>query len=213
MIKEIGIIHYDIGNLMSVEQAFAHLNAKYKFVRTADEIKSCEKLVLPGVGAFSGCVEELKKRDLWDAINSQVNNKVPLFGICVGMQMLFDGSEEFGDNEGFGFIPGMVKAIPNQTTDGEAQKIPHIAWTGLQKPEGSDWKNTYLENVHEETDVYFVHSYTGHPDNESHRLADAYYGGHRLSACVQKDHIFGAQFHPEKSGTAGLSVIDAFIKL
>ena len=213
MSQKIGIIHYDIGNLMSVEQAFAHLNAEYKFVYNADEIKSCDKLVLPGVGAFSGCVNELKKRNLWDIISTQVEKEIPLFGICVGMQMLFDGSEEFGNCDGFGFISGMVKEIPLETTDGRRQKIPHIAWTGLQKPEESSWEGTYLENVQEGTDVYFVHSYTGHPSDKNHRLADAYYGGHRLSACVQKDHIFGTQFHPEKSGVAGLSIIDAFIKL
>jgi len=213
MSKKIGIIHYDIGNLMSVEQAFSHLKADYKFVRTPEEIESCEKLVLPGVGAFTGCVNELKKRHLWEAIATQVKKEIPLFGICVGMQMLFDGSEEFGNSEGFGFIPGMVKAIPNKTTAGESQKIPHIAWTGLQKPKETNWKNTFLENVPENSDVYFVHSYTGHPSDESHRLADAHYGGHRLSACVRKEHIFGTQFHPEKSGEVGLKVIDAFIKL
>lgn len=213
MSAKIGIIHYDIGNLMSVDRAFHHIGADYSFVYTAAEIKACEKLVLPGVGAFSGCVNELKKRDLWEAIKEKAAPGTALFGICVGMQMLFEGSEEFGDHEGLGFIKGKVKAIPKEDTEGKAHKIPHIAWTALKKPDGADWTGSVLSGIENGTEAYFVHSFAGQPENDSDRLADAYYGGHRISAFVQHNNIMGAQFHPEKSGAAGLQILKNFIRL
>lgn len=208
-----GIVHYDIGNLMSVDQAFRRIGADYSFVYTADEIESCHRLVLPGVGAFSGCSQELIKRDLWAAIQKKAATGAPLLGICVGMQMLFDGSEEFGEHAGLGLIKGKVKAIPNVDVEGSSHKIPHVTWAALKKPTSACWSNTVLSGVKDGTEMYFVHSYTGHPENESDRLADAYYGGHKISAFVQKENVMGAQFHPEKSGAAGLNVLENFIRL
>lgn len=212
-VPEIGIINYDIGNLRSVEQAFLKIGADFGFVRTAEEIRQCKKLVLPGVGAFSGCTDELKKRDLWTAIEEKVADGTPLFGICVGMQMLFETSEEFGVHEGFGFIKGAVKAIPHEDCDGQPHKIPHIAWSPLLNTAGLDWSKTVLAGIEEETEMYFVHSFTGHPACEEERLADTQYGGHPISAIVQKGAVIGTQFHPEKSGAAGLQILKNFLAM
>jgi glutamine amidotransferase len=138
-----------------------------------------------------------------------------MLGICVGMQMLFDVSEEFGEHKGLGLLPGRIRRIPNIDASGQPQKIPHIGWNAVHPPREANtdrWSNTLLDGMRP-SDVYFVHSYTAWPDNATHRLADAHYGGQRISAAVQKDNVFGTQFHPEKSGAVGLRIIAQFLQM
>ena len=137
-----------------------------------------------------------------------------MIGICVGMQMLFDVGEEFGEHCGLGLIPGRVSGIPDTDVKGRPQKIPHIGWTPIDIPEGANddrWAGSILDGTPRGTALYFVHSYTAHPANAVHRLADADYGGRQISAVVRKDNVFGTQFHPEKSGPDGLNILRRFL--
>jgi imidazole glycerol-phosphate synthase subunit HisH len=137
-----------------------------------------------------------------------------LLGICLGMQMLLETNEEFGLHEGLGLIPGRVLAIPNTGIDGQPHKIPHIGWTGLQKIRGDEpWNNTILDGIPEGTTTYFVHSFTAFPTSNEHRLADADYNGQQISAVIRSGNLYGCQFHPEKSGSWGLKIVENFINL
>lgn len=204
------LIDYKIGNLLSVERAIEHLDVKLIKAETAHDILKADKVILPGVGAFQSCVDALKDYDFYDAVAEYLTTDKPLLGICVGMQMLFDASEEFGTHKGFSAIEGTVKAIPKTKIDGSPHKTPHIGWTDLdiKKP-----NNPMLENTPNDANVYFVHSFTAHPDNDNHRVADAYYGGQQISAMVNKGNIYGTQFHPEKSGPIGLNILKNFLML
>ncbi|MCT4655433.1 MAG: imidazole glycerol phosphate synthase subunit HisH [Cohaesibacter sp.] len=207
------LIDYGIGNLLSVERALHHVGADLKIATTAQEIQSADRLLLPGVGAFSSCVNELSDRGLMDAIREFAASGRPLLGICVGMQMLFEASEEFGETAGFGFIKGRVKAIPSENIDGVAHKIPHIGWSPLLQSSQSSWHGTILHDVPSQAEVYFVHSFRAVPEDEENCLAATRYGGHVVTAAVQHDNIYGTQFHPEKSGKVGLSILQKFITL
>ena len=210
--SKITLIDYSIGNLLSVERALAHLGADYSIARSVEEIDAASKLILPGVGAFASCTGELEKRGFMEPIRKAVTADKPILGICVGMQMLFERSEEFGVNEGFGFIKGTVKPIPFVSTVGQAHKIPHIGWTSLVVLEDG-WDDPILDGVEQGAEVYFVHSFTAHPQESKNRVADAYYGGQRVSAIVKSGNTYGTQFHPEKSGPVGLKILDNFLKL
>jgi glutamine amidotransferase len=129
------------------------------------------------------------------------------------MQLLFDESDEFGKTKGLGLIPGKVIAIPSNSSIGRAHKIPHIGWSKLKKTEsGSNWSQSILNDVEENISVYFVHSFTAFPNSAKHRLADADYNGHQISAVIQDGNIYGCQFHPEKSGSEGLKILKAFLE-
>ena len=213
MTKTVTLIDYGIGNLLSVERALRHVGADFRVARTADDIAAADKLVLPGVGAFTSCTGELHKRGLTAAVRESVAASKPMLGICVGMQMLFDASEEFGTHAGLGLISGNVRAIPPVDHDGHPHKIPHIGWTSLTlPPTRNDWSGTLLDGIPDAAEVYYVHSFTAHPANESDRLADSTYGGQRLSAVVQRGNLGGVQFHPEKSGPVGLKILENFTK-
>ena len=134
-----------------------------------------------------------------------------MLGICLGMQMLATMSEEFGEHEGLGLIPGCVKAIPNHDTDGRPHKIPHIGWASLHRPAGCDWSGSLLHDTPEGTPVYLVHSFAVAPIDERDRLAECVYGGHRICTAVRRDRVCGCQFHPEKSGPAGLEIVRSFL--
>jgi len=208
------MIDYGIGNLLSVERAFRHLGADFKVAETAADIRMADKLVLPGVGAFSSCIGTLEAQGLCDAVKEAAEQEKPLLGICVGMQMLFDTSEEFGVHQGLGLLKGRVKAIPAVSAEGQSHKIPHIGWTSLILPEGrKNWEQSLLRDVPVNAEVYFVHSYTAYPVDSGDRLADAEYDGCLLSAMVNRGNVYGIQFHPEKSGTIGLKILDNFVKL
>jgi glutamine amidotransferase len=129
------------------------------------------------------------------------------------MQMLLDESEEFGSTAGLGLIPGQVIAIPATTTEGRPQKIPHIGWNALTIPVGNNnWDETLLRKVKPGDAAYFVHSFMANPSDQGHRIADCIYGGHSVAASIQRDNVFGCQFHPEKSGEVGLTILRQFLE-
>jgi glutamine amidotransferase len=214
MSKKIVIVDYGVGNLLSVARAFEHCGADVTLQDSASGLSDSSRMVLPGVGAFGDCVDALRSRGLDQAVLEHVARGRPLMGICVGMQMLLDASEEFGSHEGLGIIPGVVEAIPRVDLLGNALKVPHIGWSPLFPVEGrnSSWADTPLSGLKAGSAAYFVHSYHARPYSQEHRLADAVYGGQRITASICRDAVFGTQFHPEKSGEAGLSIVRQFLE-
>lgn len=209
---EITIIDYGVGNLLSVSRGLEHCGAKVNMSSDPEFILKSQKIILPGVGAFPNGMRALIELGLDTAIKEVVNNGVPLLGICLGMQLLLDESEEFGITKGLGVIPGKVVPIPNNSVDGEIQKIPHIGWNSLVKS-GVDWQNTILQEVREDDAAYFVHSFMASPEKSEDRLADALYGDHKISAVITKGNTTGCQFHPEKSGEVGLKILRNFVRI
>jgi glutamine amidotransferase len=209
------IIDYGMCNLLNVVRAFEHCGAQVTIAEEATSVGSAERLVVPGVGAFSDSMKEVVGRGFADVIRGFVQTERPTFGICVGMQMLFDASDEFGDYAGLGILPGRVKAVPTQGIDGQSQRVPHIGWNHLVEPEsGRNWHGTLLEPmIGYHPAVYFVHSFAAVPSRDTDRLADCLYGGQRICAAVQRDNLMASQFHPERSGEVGLSMIRRFLAL
>lgn len=207
------VVDYGVGNLFSVSRALEKVGATVEFSDAPKIIKQADSLLLPGVGSFEHGMHELKRRGLDDAIKEYVLNERPFLGICLGMQMMFDHSDEFGEHDGLGLLPGKVTAIPKLGTDGLSHKIPHIGWSPLLLPPAKeDWRESILEYTLPTANAYFVHSFTALPDNSKHRLADCYYDGCLISAAVQSGNKFGCQFHPEKSGKVGLDILKRFIE-
>ena len=210
---EVTVIDYGVGNLLSVSRALEHCGAKVTVTDDPQSILSAGRVVLPGVGAFADGMAALQAKGL-DTVVSRVAAKgTPLLGICLGMQLLFDESEEFGATAGLGLIPGRVVNIPVTTTTDEPHKIPHIGWNELVLPvHNSSWQTNLLNDVIPGESVYFVHSFMAAPASNSHRLADCIYGGIQISAAVQYENVTGCQFHPEKSGEVGLRILRRYLK-
>ncbi|WP_126463536.1 imidazole glycerol phosphate synthase subunit HisH [Sulfuritortus calidifontis] len=213
--KSITLVDYGMANLLNVKRAFEQCGAMVNVIEEPAHVLAAERLVVPGVGAFQDCMDEVNRRGFGEAIRSYVDSQRPMLGICVGMQILFDVSEEFGEHKGVGILPGRVQAIPRQAVDGKAQRVPHIGWNHLIEPEcGREWAGTLLAPFRgQRPAVYFVHSFAAQPENEGDRLADCLYGGHRICAAVQRQNVMATQFHPERSGETGLAIIRQFLNL
>ena len=210
--KQIKVINYGLSNLLSVQRAFEHLGAQVEFVNTPDGVLAAEALVLPGVGAFKDGMAGLERLGLIEPILQKAAAGTPLLGICLGMQMLFDESDEFGLHKGLGLIPGRVEKIPALDADGDPQRVPHISWNGLWPAGGrTDFAGTALASVTPGQECYFVHSYEAKPTNEADCLADTRYGGRAVCAADAHGSVLGCQFHPEKSGPVGLGILEGFL--
>ena len=200
----IAILDYDAGNIKSVEKAFGILGEETILTRDFSVIEKADRLVLPGVGSFADAMEHLKKYELDKAIKDYVQSGKPFIGICLGLQLLFESSEESPGVEGLHLLDGVVKRIP----DGPGIKVPHIGWNSLDFPN----KGKLFEGIDEGSFVYFVHSYYLEAADPSIVKATTDYGCH-IHASVEKDNIFACQFHPEKSSTVGLQILKNFAKL
>lgn len=200
----IAIIDYDAGNLKSVEKALQFLGQECVITRAFHEIKKADKVILPGVGSFGDAMSQLKKFELDKVIHEVTAEQKPFLGICLGLQLLFEGSEESDGVEGLHLLDGEILRIPEQ----EGLKIPNIGWNSL------DLQNNgrLFENLNGNPFVYFVHSYYLKAREESIVKATIEYSTH-IHASVEKDNIFACQFHPEKSGTVGLQILSNFAKL
>jgi glutamine amidotransferase len=209
---EVTVIDYGVGNLLSVQRGLEHCGAKVILTADSEKILAAKRVVLPGVGAFASAMQALESLGLVAVIHELAQCKTPLLGICLGMQLLLEESDEFGVTAGLGLIPGRVIAVPDRTLSGEPQKIPHIGWNAI-KPSNSavGWKHTLLEDNHLGEAAYFVHSFMAVPSSTAHRIADCFYGNHKIAATIGRDHITGCQFHPEKSGEVGLKILRRFI--
>ena len=198
----IAIIDYGVGNLFSLCSSFKSLGADIVVTGNPDEIRKADKLILPGVGAFKDAAHKLRALGLDKVIKEEVSGGKAILGICLGMQMLFEKSFEYGEHDGLGILKG--KVIGMNGTIPSSLKIPHIGWNALHFVKDSPLFK-YIKNG---DCVYFVHSYYADGCDES-LVATAEYGK-ELTAAVNKDNIFGCQFHPEKSGEVGLNILKAF---
>ena len=203
--KKVIIIDYQLGNLFSVQQACKAVGLNASISSLKSEINSADALILPGVGAFIEAMNNLKNLDLIDSIKEKVNvQKTPLFGICLGQQLLFTESEEFGSGKGLDLIPGFIKKFSKDLTT-EKIKVPQIGWNQIYKNK-MGWENTALRDLNERDFMYFVHSYFVKPNSEDVILTKTNYCEIEFCSSIQKDNIFATQFHPEKSSTKGLSI-------
>jgi len=206
------VVDYGRGNLYSVSRALAYCGAEVIVTDSPELIAHAEYLVLPGVGAFGDGMQGLYERNQIEAIRQVVADGRPLLGICLGMQLLFEYSEEFGRHEGFSFIAGKVTAIPRQIENNKQRKIPHIGWNKLISPT-QHYHTPLLHGLKPQDAVYFVHSFEVVPVYPEHCKAFCDYLGHPITAVVSKDNLYGCQFHPEKSGLVGLQLLKNFIAL
>ncbi len=202
----IAVIDYGVGNLFSVQKAFSYLGADAKITSDERDMVSAEKLVLPGVGAFGDCMNNLEATGLIPVLKSEIEKGKPLLGICVGLQILFDGSEESPGAKGLGIISGRIKKINAPTL-----KVPHIGWNSLEV-RAPRQRNDLFAGVSQSSYVYFVHSYHAVPDDGSVITATTEYG-EKLTAAVALGNVQATQFHPEKSGDVGLKIIKNFIEV
>ena len=207
----IALIDYGVGNLYSVEKALQAAGGEVLITSKAKDLESAEKLVLPGVGAFGDCMKNLEATGLIPTILEQAAMRKPLLGICVGLQILFESSEESPDVKGLGIFKGEIKKIC-----AEGLKIPHMGWNSIKiGRKNSTIKfsaSKLLKNLPDKSYFYFVHSYHAVPNNENLIIAVTDYG-ESVTAAVELGNIFATQFHPEKSGDVGLQVLKNFIEL
>jgi len=205
------IIDYEVGNIRSIFSAFVKVGVTPKLTRDRQEILDSDGVVLPGVGAYSHGMDKLKKHGLDNVIKDFAATDKPMLGICLGMQLLFTESEEFGQTKGLGLIPGSVKQL--NLLDPKEQKLPHVSWSELHVPNGMSWDGTILEGLAPEEDMYFVHSFMAVPESESHVMSLTSYSGSRFCSSVKNENVYGCQFHPEKSAEEGLKIISNFIRI
>ena len=200
----IAIIDYDAGNLKSVEKALLYLKEEAVITRNYKEILDADKVILPGVGSFGMAMEYLKKYDLISVIHEVAEQNKPFLGICLGLQLLFSGSQESEGVEGLNLLAGDILKIPEES----GLKIPHIGWNSLEL----SGKGRLFQNIKEESYVYFVHSYYLKARDEDIVKASTYYGT-KIHASVEKNNLFACQFHPEKSGQVGLQILQNFANI
>ena len=206
----IAVIDYDVGNIRSIISAIEKVGAHPIFSRDASEVMSADGLVLPGVGAFPFGILKLKEYELDQIINKFAESNKPILGICLGMQLLFSKSEEYGVTNGLGLIPGVVRKL--QLLDPFVKRLPHVGWNGLELPPTQSWDNNILSGIKINQDMYFVHSFEAVPDNKNHVLSTTKYSNNQFCSAVRRNNIFGCQFHPEKSAEGGLKVLHNFIQ-
>lgn len=200
----IAIIDYDAGNLKSVQKAFSHLGLPSVVTRDKNQILGADRVVLPGVGAFGTAMEQLKRYELDRVIQEVAAKGTPFLGICLGLQLLFEGSQENQGVEGLGLLAGEILRIPDQ----EGLKIPHIGWNSLELSN----EGRLFAGMEEQPYVYFVHSYYLKAADEAIVKASTYYGV-KIHASVESGNIFACQFHPEKSSETGLGILRNFAAL
>ncbi len=201
----IAIVDYGIGNLFSLRSSFAAIGKDAQVTADPEVLRSADRIILPGVGAFADAARKLAESGLQETVLAEARNGKPMLGICLGMQLLFDKSYEFGEYEGLGLIPGAVRPIRDVIP--ADYKIPHIGWNALHFHNPCP----LFRYIKEGDAVYFVHSYYA-ADCDEYVTATAEYGA-ELTAAVQRGNVYGTQFHPEKSGNVGLAILRAFAEV
>ena len=197
------IIDYGMGNIHSVQKALESLGEKTIITHGPEGIKKCQKIVLPGVGAFKDAMDELKKQDLIQALNNHIKQKKSFLGICLGMQLLFESSQEADNAVGLGILKGAVKKFKNL----RGLKVPHIGWNQLKKDTS---ECPLLKDIPDNAYVYFCHSYYPQPKDKKIIAADTDYAG-EFASVIWQDNVYGVQFHPEKSQKTGLKILKNFV--
>ena len=205
---KVAVIDYGRGNLFSLGQALQTVGADVELADQADVIRNAECIVLPGVGAFKDAMMGLRERGLIDPLKDAAKQGTPLLGICVGCQMLLDVSYEFGEHEGLALIAGAVQMLPRPRPDeSDLIRIPNVGWHEIELASKEPSSSVLLHRSW----MYFVHSYAPRPRNAENILATISVNGEKVPIAVHRDNVFGVQFHPEKSGTAGLDLLGRFL--
>lgn len=208
--QKIIIIDYGIGNVRSISNCLKKIGYKSELTSDHNKILSADKLILPGVGAFKKGMDNLILRGLDETIVEYVNKGKPLLGICLGMQMIMTESQEFGVTKGLNLIQGKVIKLKSSNKN---LILPHVSWNELLEPEMNTWKDTILENHNSYDSTYFVHSFVACPENKNNILSYSNYSGISFCSSIYNNMVFGVQFHPEKSGEAGMKILDNFINI
>ena len=203
-LKKVIIIDYQLGNLFSVKQACDKIGINAELSSKSEDILNADGLILPGVGAFNEAMNNLKEFGLDIAIQEKVKSGTPIFGICLGQQLLFSESEEFGAGKGLDLISGIIKRFP-ETIEERKVKVPHIAWNTIFKL-NQEWDNTALKDLNNNDFMYFIHSYYVKPKDDACILTLTNYDGIEFCSAILKNNIFATQFHPEKSADKGISI-------
>ena len=204
---KIGVIDYGMGNLFSVEQAIKRLGCEVVISADQEGLLACDALILPGVGAFKDAMKRLQDTGLVSLFEKVIATNKPLLGICLGMQLLFEESEENGIWQGLGIFKGRIKQFSGKDLSGKSYRVPHMGWNDLQFVKEPTW----LEQLPKDRYVYFVHSYFATDMNEEDLIAYADYGDVKVPGIVQKGKVSGMQFHPEKSGECGVSLLQQWL--
>lgn len=213
----VAIVDHSLGNLYSVGQACAHVGLETTITSDAAEIEAAEALILPGVGAFGDAIRTLHERNLVGPIKAFAETGKPTVGVCLGLQLFMETSDEFGSHEGLGLIPGRVHRFSGRSEEGTGRRVrvPQVGWNTIQKSkrpnsQADPWAETPLAGVGEGTFMYFVHSYYVSPRNAADILGTTTYGGFTYCSVAGRGNIFGVQFHPERSGRDGLALYKHF---
>jgi glutamine amidotransferase len=211
MKRHVVIIDYQLGNLFSVRQACEQLGCDVTVSSSPEVLLDADFAILPGVGAFSNAMDNMRSFGLTGAVHEYVSSGKPLMGLCLGMQLLFSHSEEFGHTEGLGLIPGAVRKFDFSGPDGRAYKVPQIQWNRIEP--SRSWEGTPLQCTASGDFMYFVHSFYVLPEDPSHILSRTTYGGMDYCSAVLHGNVFATQFHPEKSGLRGVGIYDQWLSL
>lgn len=205
----IAIIDYGVGNLFSLTASLKYLNAETKVTNKIEDIEKADRIILPGVGAFEDAIAKLKATGLVDTIIEQTKAGKPLLGICLGMQLLFEESHEYGVHKGLGLIKGTIASIDEdmKTAGINNLKVPHIGWNALEFEENEP----LFKYINQGECVYYVHSFYG-KDCDENTIASSMYGI-KITGAVKNGNVYGTQFHPEKSGETGLNILRAFLEV
>ncbi|MBL7810756.1 MAG: imidazole glycerol phosphate synthase subunit HisH [Bacteroidetes bacterium] len=209
--KTIAVLDYGIGNVRSQLNALEAVGARGILTNNHDEILGADAVILPGVGAFRHGMENLEKHNLISVIHEYIRTGKPFLGICLGMQLLFEESDEFGHSKGLGLVAGKIQKLPLPADGG--LRLPHIGWKEIDEFENGGWADSILETTKPHSAFYFVHSYAAVPASSDTWLAKATFGEHTFCCAVKQGNIFGTQFHPEKSGESGLQIIKKFTEI
>jgi len=208
---DVSIVDYGINNIRSVFRAIEKVGKRPTIADSAKTIRDAKRLILPGVGAFAQGMKALQERGLIDVLIEKAHSGTPILGICLGMQLLFDTSEEFGHHRGLELIPGKVISFPDpKIARIPGYTLPNMGWNPITIPKGGTWNNSILEKVAQGESVYFVHSFYPVPENPSDVLAESEHGGVSFCAVVRQGNITATQFHTEKSGNVGIEMLRAF---
>lgn len=213
MNKKIIVINYGMSNTLSICRALEYCGARVELTDSKEKIERADHLVLPGVGAFHEGMKGLEKRGLINSINKYLTTQRPFLGICLGMQMLLNKSNEFTVSPGIGYFDGQVDILPTKQKNGGINKLPHISWNRIDVPEDISWGDSILQGIRPGSYFYFVHSYYCQPNKKEHVFAVTPFYDYRFSSVIKNGNVFGVQFHPEKSGKTGLKVLENFINL
>ena len=210
--KKVAIIDYKLGNLFSVRQACLYCGVDAIITNDTNEILNADYAILPGIGSFGNAMKNLHKMDLVKPIHDFVDSNKPLMGVCLGLQLLFTESEELGSFKGLDIVNGVVTRFPTVKQDNYFLKVPQIQWNKIYKPSDNRWDNTPLSSCEQEDYMYFVHSFYVIPEKPEEQLSITVYGDINYCSSVQVRNVSAFQFHPEKSGSKGLSIYKNFFK-